>query len=165
MYTPKDFDPQKMHCMKYLWVFHRRVELMKDLLQADGDFTIGEILNDVGSNYVQKILDAMSYSKQILQFETGLSDVDLQNTLKIGAVIAEFMMTTSLPEEDRDNYFGMIDNPVEMSEVDLIKLRTLRERIEGMYNSPFVDTAEFDDIIFNNFIKNNGENDDIGEWQ
>lgn len=165
MYTPKDFEPQKMHCMKYLWVFQRRVDIIRDLLDSDSDFTIRELLDGINENYMEKILNAMSYSKQILQFETGLSDIDLQNTLKIGSILAEFIMTTSLPEEDRDRYFGMIDNPVDLSEAELMKLRMIRERIEAMYNSPSVDTSDFDEIIFNNFIKNNGENDDIGEWQ
>lgn len=158
MYTPKDFDPEKMHCMKYLWVFQRRVDIIRDLLD-DSEITVGDLINGINDNYLEKIFNAMSYSKQILQFETGLSDIDLQESLKIGSIIAEFIMTTALPDEDRDRYFYMIDNPASLSEVDLIKLRMIRERIESMYNSPSVDTSDFDDIIFNNFILGNGDSD------
>jgi hypothetical protein len=156
MYTPKDFEPQKMHCMKYLWVFQRRVDIIRDLLDDD-EITINELINDTAHNYLEKVLNAMSYSKQILQFETGLNDVDLQESLKIGSVIAEFIMTTALPEHDRDRYFYIIDHPAELSEADLLKLRMIRERIESMYNSPSVDTSDFDEIIFNNFIIGNGD--------
>lgn len=152
MYTPKDFEKHKMHCMKYLWIFQRRSEIIREMILSDEDEILNEIMygNDP-EIFIEKVIGALSYSKQVLQFNTGMSDSDLDEALKIGSVLAELIITTQLPEEDRKSYFDMIDDPTLLTDLESIRLKTIREKIETIYTGDHIDTAGFEDIISKNF--------------
>lgn len=152
MYTPKDFEKHKMHCMKYLWIFQRRSEIIREMIVAEEDQILNEIMyGDNPEIFIEKVIGALSYSKQVLQFNTGMNDADLDEALKIGSVLAELIITTQLPEEERKSYFEMIDDPNLLTDLDSVRLKTIREKIQTIYTGDSVDTTGFEDIISSNF--------------
>lgn len=159
MYQPKDFEKRKMHCLKYLWIFQRRTEIIREMIIESDDTIINEVMyGDNPEHFIEKIIEALSYSKQVLQFNTGMNDKDLEEALKIGSVLAEFIVTAQLSEEDRSSYFDMIDDPALIADMESFRLKTIREKIESIYTGDSIDTFGFDDIIARNFGKeSNGE--------
>lgn len=159
MYEPKDFEKHKMHCLKYLWIFQRKTEIIREMISDSDDVILNEVM--YGNNpdiFIEKIIEGLSYSKQVLQFNTGLNDKDLEEALKIGSVLAELIITSQLSEEERASYFDMIDDPTLLGDMESFRLKTIREKIESIYNGENIDTFGFDDIIARNFgEESNGE--------
>lgn len=152
MYEPKDFEKHKMHCLKYLWIFQRRTQIIREMITDSDDVLLNEVMyGDNPDRFLEKIIEALSYSKQVLQFNTGMNDRDLEEALKIGSVLAEFIVTAQLSEEDRGSYFDMIDDPTLLQDMESFRLKTIREKIESIYNGDNVDTFGFDEIIARNF--------------
>jgi hypothetical protein len=158
MYTPQDFEKHKMHCLKYLWIFQQRAQIIKEMIRHSEEDIVNNLT--IGNNvemYMEEIISALSYSKQVLQFKTGMNDEDLNEALKIGSILAEFIITASLDEDEREEYFGMIDEPAELTDMQAIRLKTIREKIESIYNGTEESTVDFDDIIKRNFGEDGGE--------
>jgi hypothetical protein len=106
---------------------------------------------------MEEIIGALSYSKQVLQYKTGMNDEDLNEALKIGSILAEFIITSSLDEEEKEEYFSMIDKPAELTDMQGMRLKIVREKIESIYNRTEESTVDFDDIIKRNFGEENGQ--------
>lgn len=159
MYEPKDFEKHKMHCLKYLWIFQRRTQIIREMITDSDDFILNEVMyGDNPDVFIEKVVEALSYSKQLLQFNTGMNDQDLEESLKIGSILAEFIVTAQLSQEDRDAYFEMIDDPALIRDIESFRLKTIREKLESIYTGDNIDTFGFDEIIAKNFgEENNGK--------
>lgn len=159
MYEPKDFEKHKMHCLKYLWIFQRRTQIIREMITDSDDFILNEVMyGDNPDVFIEKVVEALSYSKQLLQFNTGMNDQDLEESLKIGSILAEFIVTAQLSQEDRDAYFEMIDDPALIRDIESFRLKTIREKLESIYTGDSIDTFGFDEIIAKNFgEENNGK--------
>ena len=159
MYEPKDFEKHKMHCLKYLWIFQRRTQIIREMITDSDDFILNEVMyGDNPDVFIEKVVEALSYSKQLLQFNTGMNDQDLEESLKIGSILAEFVVTAQLSQEDRDAYFEMIDDPALIRDIESFRLKTIREKLESIYTGDNIDTFGFDEIIARNFgEENNGK--------
>lgn len=139
MYTPKDFDPDKMHCLKYLWIFERRAELIAAQLE---DCSFEERVNMLPKAFMN--------ATERVQMETGLSTDDLRKALFVGTYIAEFREIEKMDDEERESYISFVEGsrgvPEEVLEMFGVALEELEEALdpERLYD-------DFNQIIKENF--------------
>jgi len=100
MYTTDDFKPGTMHAFKFLWLFERRTELIKQ-----------HIMESNSDNLFEVLPSAFISANERVQIETGLSTDDLATAMLIGTYIAEYREMTKMTEEELKEYMEFMEDP------------------------------------------------------
>ena len=137
MYTPKDFNPEKMHSLKYLWIFERRAELIAQ--QLDG-MSMEE--------RVEKLPVAFLNANELVQMETGLTSDELTKALFVGTYIAEYRLMETMDLEEKNAYIEFIEEDSTEIMSDLLK-ESLEKLSEALDPSEL--RSDFNEIIKENF--------------
>lgn len=102
MYGIGDFQRDKMHAYKFLWLFERRVELVIGMMSdIDDDDPISKI----------KMFPSIARSaNDRLLIETGMAEHELLDALTIGTYIAEFREMQKMTQEELDEYIALMES-------------------------------------------------------
>jgi hypothetical protein len=123
MYKPTSFNNETMHAMKYLYLFDRRGEIVREIMKnCDEDV----------SNFPEIVGKAFIESMRVLQLETGMLDENLDDAVAIGTMIAEYRFMMNMSEEERNEYIDFVENSTEDDIPEDFKevLNTLKETRE-----------------------------------
>jgi hypothetical protein len=146
-YQPNDFQIENMNSLKYLWIFKRRLDLVKDALQ------------DLSEEEKQKkIPEAFFYAGEKVQFETGLSEAELLSAMYIGAMIAEFDFLMNLEsDEEREEFIEFMNDPSSLYSPANDVISEWKSALRNINQDSRKNKEEFNNIINNNF-EVNGDN-------
>jgi len=103
-YVPANFDPDKFHALKCLWLYNRKSELFVDYLRQVpiGDFKAFKKLNPMTSSIEQ------------LQRETGLSIEDIYQFSIIGGYVSEILDIINMTPEEFKEYIDTFEADVQI---------------------------------------------------
>lgn len=120
MYKPTTFSHETMHAMKYLYLFDRRGEIVRELMQNHSEDS---------SNFPEVVGKAFDESMRVLQLETKMLDDELRDAVAVGTMIAEYRFMMNMDEDERQEYMNFVENSTEDDIPDEFKavLDTIRE--------------------------------------
>lgn len=143
-YKPNNFDPEKMHSLKYLWIFERRSEIIREALD-DLDF----------DERLKALPKAMYDATERIQMETGMSNDELRKAIFIGTYIAEFQELQKMSDDEAESYLNFIEESEGVPDDVVERFGEVLEELHNVMNPEGV-RESFYDIIGMNF----GDDDD-----
>lgn len=142
--TPKDFESDKLHSLKYLYIFRRKQEITLELL-SQCDLTDPEDF---------KAKKPFARASQQIQQETGMNDADLSEAIRIGMWIDEYdRMIHMTPIELQDYIAEIEDEPDSYKVPDILQedLTELWDNIQKVIDDKHSGNLLFEEIINENF--------------
>ena len=146
-YTPENFSPDKMHALKFLWLFNQKQKYFIERLSRTSP-------GDVDS---WKSNDPVKGSFEQLQQETGMMTEDLWNAINIGSFIQEYIEFSQMTSDELDEKISVIESDHEINEEDREIFEELWDNINNKIEQSIRRDNTFKEIIDGNF--NNQE-----EW-
>lgn len=141
-YFPSNFDPEKFHALKCLWLFDRKYEIFTHLLNQvePGD-----------TESFLKVSPVINTNEQ-LQRETGMSLEDILHFSTIGGYIREYINLTQMtPDEVQEHIDSYEQDLPELTEEDHQTIDELWKFIGQRLEHKRQETEQFDQIINDNF--------------
>jgi hypothetical protein len=140
-YTPKDFHPEKMNALKFLYIFRRKQEIFAQLLS--------EVDLSDPQDFVKKkpVIKSFEYIQQ----ETGMTDEDLSSAINIGLWIDEYDQLMKMTVEERQDYLDKLDEDIEVPEELMDDVLELHETIYNIIQQKKKDRELFKQICDDNF--------------
>ena len=141
-YIPTNFDPDKFHALKCLWLYNRKAELLIHYLRQvpPGDVET-----------FRKISPVISSTEQ-LQRETGLSIEDIYEYTNIGGYIHEYIeMLSMTPEELQEHIDNYEADPIPLDPEDQASIDEMWQDIAHQINEKNQMRQQFGEIINDNF--------------
>lgn len=145
MYGKGDFDRDKMHALKFLWLFERRVSLVM------------EMMNEIDDNPFEKMkmfpVIARAANERIL-IETGMTENQLLEALMIGTYIAEYREMQKMSNEEKDEYIALMESDMDFDEA-FPGFGEAFDEVKKDFEEKKLREKDFMDIIKNNFGDHN----------
>lgn len=141
-YIPTNFDPDKFHALKCLWLYNRKAELLIHYLRQvpPGDVEA-----------FRKISPVISSTEQ-LQRETGLTIEDIYEYTNIGGYIHEYIeMLNMTPEELQEHIDNYEADPAPLDPEDQASIDEMWQDIAHQINQKNQMRQQFGEIINDNF--------------
>lgn len=145
MYGIGDFEREKMHALKFLWVFERRVSLVIEMM---------EDLDDDPLEKMRMFMSVARTANERLLIETGMTENELLEALMIGTYIAEYREMQKMSEEEREEYLALMENDVDFDDV-FPGFGNVFEQLKQDHEQKKIREKDFMDIIKSNFGDDN----------
>lgn len=141
-YVPTNFDPDKFHALKCLWLYNRKYELFIEYFEQvpPGDVEAFKRINPVISSVEQ------------LQRETGMTREDIHYFTLIGGYIQEYIeMLDMTPEELQEHIDNYEADPIPLDPEDQASIDEMWQDIAHQINQKNQIDQQFGNIIHVNF--------------
>jgi len=141
-YTPANFDPEKFHALKCLWLFNRKSELLVEYLQQ---IPLGDV-------EAYKKINPVISSTEHLQRETGLTIDDIYEFSNIGGYIHEFLEMLNMTPEELQNHIDTYESdPPQLDPEDEASIDEMWRDIAYQIDQKNQMRQQFGNIINDNF--------------
>jgi len=140
-YVPANFDPEKFHALKCLWLFRRKQDLFMFYMNQIADNTTEAFLK----------VRPVHATHEHLQRETGLSDEDIHHYTIIGNYIDEYTKILEMTPEQLQEHIDIYEEDVEVPEDLQDDLEELAKEIVDIIQQNRERDKTFKNIINDNF--------------
>lgn len=147
MYGIGDFERDKMHALKFLWIFERRVSLVIEMMEDLGDDPFEKM---------KKFPSVASAANDRLLIETGMTENQLLEAIMVGTYIAEYRELEKMSDYEREEYLALMENEATFDEV-FPGFGEAFDQVKKDFEQKQLRQKDFDDIIKSNFGDDNDE--------
>lgn len=141
-YVPENFDPEKFHALKCLWLHNRKATLFMDMVR---NIQIGDV------EAFKKANPYISASEQ-LQRETGMSLEDISYFSNIGSYVYEYSQMLQMNEYQLSEHINQYESdPPDLDDEDKLDLEELWDDISNKIREKNEMREQFGQIINVNF--------------
>ena len=147
MYGIGDFNRDKMHALKFLWLFERRVSLVIEMM---------ENLDDDPLEKMRMFMSVARTANERLLIETGMTENELLEAIMIGTYIAEYREMQKMSEEEREEYVALMESDVDFDDA-FPGFGEVFEQVKQDFEQKKIREKNFMDIIKSNFGDDNDE--------
>lgn len=141
MYSIGDFEREKMHALKFLWIFERRVSLVIEMMDQLGDDPFEKM---------KKFPTVASAANDRLLIETGMTENQLLEALMIGTYIAEYRELQKMSDDEKQEYLALMESDFDFDEA-FPGFGEAFEEVKQSFEQKKLREKNFKDIIKNNF--------------